>query len=73
MKEYTISSRTKKKKSTTSQATSSTLHLEGWTRCFRHRHSIKLSKNKMNAKVIKFHQCSLERCHAVLIELSYKF
>ena len=32
-------------KNTTSQAPNSTIYLEGWTRYFRHRHSIKLSKN----------------------------
>ena len=35
---------------------------------FRHRHSIKFSKNKIDSKIIKSHQCSLERSHAVLIE-----
>ena len=38
-KEYTVSSETEK--NTTFQASSSTPHLEGWTRYFRHRHSIK--------------------------------
>ena len=42
-------------KNKTSQAPSPTLYLDGWTRYFRHRHSIKLSKNKMNSKVIKSH------------------
>ena len=56
MKEYTISSGTEK--NTTSQATSSTLNLEGWTRYFRHRHLIKLSKNKMDLKLIKSHPIS---------------
>ena len=32
------------------------------------RHSIKFSKNKINSKNIKSHQCSLEKSHAVLIE-----
>ena len=49
-------------KNTTSQTPSSTLHLEGWTRYFRHRHSIKLSK---------FHKCSLERSHAVSVKLNW--
>ena len=35
---------------------------------FRYRHSIKFSKNKIDSKIIKSHQCSLERSHAVLIE-----
>ena len=48
---------------------SSTLHLEVWTRYFRHRYSIKLSRTSMNLKIIKPHRCSLERSHAVLIEL----
>ena len=52
---------------------SSTLHLEGWARYFRHRHSAKLTKNKMDSKVIKSHQCSSERSHAVLIELNCEF
>ena len=45
MKEYTISFG----KKTASRAPSSTLHFEGWTRYFRHRYSIKLSKNKMDS------------------------
>ena len=48
---------------------SSTLHLEVWTRYFRHRYSIKLSRISMDLKIIKPQQCSLERSHAVLIEL----
>ena len=56
-----------------SQAPTSTLHLEGWTRYFRHRHSIKLSKNKMVSKVIKSRQCPLERSLAALIELNSEF
>ena len=47
----------------------STLHLEVWTRYFRHRYSIKLSRTSMNLKIIRPHQSSLERSHAVLIEL----
>ena len=38
-----------------------------------HRHSIKLSKNKIDSKVIKSHQCILERFHAVLTELNSEF
>ena len=44
--------------------------LSGWTRYFRHRHITKLYKNKMDPKVIKSYQCSLERSHAVLIEVN---
>ena len=50
LEEYTISSGTEK--SMASQASSSVLHLEGWTRYFKHKHSIKLSKNEINSKVI---------------------
>ena len=35
-----------------------------WT--FRHRHSIKFSKNKIDSKIIISHQCFQERSHAVL-------
>ena len=52
-----------------SKNNSSALHLEERIRYFRHRDSIKLSKTSMNLKIIKPHQCSLERSHAVLIEL----
>ena len=55
-------------KNTTSQTPSSTLHLDDWSGYFRHRNTIILSKNKMESKVIKSHQCSLEKCHAVLTE-----
>ena len=48
---------------------SSTLHLVVWTTYFKHRYSIKLSRTSMDLKIIKPHQCSLERSHAVLIEL----
>ena len=48
---------------------SSTLHLEVWTKYFRNRYSIKLSRTSMNLKIIQPHQCSLERYHAVLIEI----
>ena len=70
-KQYTISSGTGK--NTTCHTSSSTLHLEGWTTYFRHTHTIIIYKNKMDSKVIKFHQCSLERCHAVLIEINSEF
>ena len=59
-----------RKKNATFQAPSSTLHLEGWNRYFRHRHSIKLSNNKMDSKVIRPNQCSLKRSHSVSIELN---
>ena len=62
-----------RKKSANSHATSSTIHLEGWIRCFRHRRSIKISENKMDSKVSKSHQCSLERFHAVSIEFNSEF
>ena len=54
-------------KNMTSQTPSSTLHFDKWTRYFRYRDTIKLSKNKMDKKVIKFQQCSLEKSHAVSI------
>ena len=36
-----------------------------WARYFGHRDTIKLSKNKMDSKVIKSYQCSMEKCHGV--------
>ena len=36
-------------------------------------HTMKIYKNKMDAKVIKSHQCSMERSHAVLIEINSEF
>ena len=59
-------------KNATSQTPSSTLHMDEWTRYFRHKDTIKLSKNKMDSKVIKSHQCSLEKSHDVSIELNSK-
>ena len=59
-----------KPKYTTSQIPSSNLHFDDWTRYFRHRDIIKLSKNKMDSKVIKSHQCSLEKSHAISNELN---
>ena len=47
--------------------------LPKWTRYIRHRHIIKLYKNKIDSKVIKSHQCSLERSCAVLIEVNSEF
>ena len=67
-KEYMISCRTGK--STNSKTPISTLHLDDWSRYFRHRDSIKLSKNKLYSKFIKSHQCSLEKSHSVSIELN---
>ena len=61
-----------KEKIATSQTPSSTLHMDEWTRHLRHKDTIKLSKNKMDSKVIKSHQCSLEKSHDVLIELNSK-
>ena len=60
-------------KNTIYQATSRTFHLEGLTGYFNHKRSIKLFKNKMDTNVIKSHQCSLKRFHAVLIELNSEF
>ena len=65
-----ISSETEK--TTTSQTPSSTPQLDNWTRCIRHRDTIKLSKNKMDLKVIKSHQCSPGKSYAVSIELNYE-
>ena len=70
-KEYTISPGTGK--DTTSKTPSSALFLEGRTRYFRHRHTIRLHKNEMDSKFIKSHQFSLERSHAVLIEINSEF
>ena len=50
-----------------------TLHLERWSSYFRHRHSVKFSKIKLDSTFIKSHQCSLGRSHAVLIELNSEF
>ena len=57
-------------KNTTSQTPSSTLHFDNWTRYFRHRDTIKVSKNKMHSQVIKSQQCSLDKSHAMSIELN---
>ena len=67
-KEYTTFFETAK--NTTSHATSSILQ---WIRYFRYRHTIKLYKQKMDSMVIKFYQSSLERSHAVLIEVNSEF
>ena len=67
-REYTIFSWTEK--NTTYQTPSSNLHFDEWARYFRHRGTIKLSKNKMDSKVIESQRCSLERFHAVSIELN---
>ena len=45
LKEYTISPGTEE--NMIFQVPSSTLHLEEWSRCFRHRHSIKSLKIKL--------------------------
>ena len=41
-----------------------------WDEYFRHRNSIKFSKNNIDSKIIKSHQWSLERSHAVSIEFN---
>ena len=69
--EYTVFPGTGK--NTKSQTPSSNLYLKRLTRYFRHRNTIELYKTKMDSKVIKPHKCSLERTHAVLIEINYKF
>ena len=38
-----------------SKNNSSTLHLEMWTRYFRHKYSIKLCRTYMDLKIFKFH------------------
>ena len=40
-----------------------------WTRYFRHWYPTELSRTSMDLKIIKPHQCFLEKFHAVLIEL----
>ena len=53
----------------TSQILSSALHLDDWTRYFRQTQLN--SKKKKDSNVIKSpDQCSLEKSHAVLIELN---
>ena len=52
-----------------SKSNSLTLHLDTWTRYFKHRYSIKLSRTQIDLKIIKPYQCSLERSHSALIEL----
>ena len=69
-KEYRISSGTEK--NTASQTPNSTLHLDDWTRYFRYRDTIKPLKNKMDSQIIKSHQCSLKKSHAVSIKLNSK-
>ena len=46
-----------------------TAQLSIWTRYFRHRYSTKLSRTSMDLKIIKPHQCFLERSDVVLVEL----
>ena len=57
-------------KNTTSQTPSSTVYWNEWTRYFRHKVTTKLSKSKIDSKVIKSHQCSLEKSHVVSIKLN---
>ena len=69
--EYMISSGTGKKNTTSLTCSSTLLHFKKWTRYFsHHRDTIKLTKNKMDSKVFKSQQCSLEKSHAVSIELN---
>ena len=51
------------------QTSNLAFQLEGWTRYFRHRYLIKISKNGMDSTITKPQQCFLERCHTVSIEL----
>ena len=69
--EYTISSKNIRLP-TTSKTLSSTLDLDDWTTYFRHRGTIKLSRNKRDSKVIKSRQCSPQKSHAVSIELNFE-
>ena len=48
----------------------STLHFDEWTRYFRDRDTIELSKNKMYSEFIKSQQCSLKKSHAVSIKFN---
>ena len=66
---YTIPKFIKEKIEKKTNKKSSNLHLEVRIRYFRHRYSMKLSRTSTNLKIIKSHQCSLQRSHAVLIEL----
>ena len=62
----------KQEKNTTSKTPSSTPHFDEWTRCFGHRDKNKLTKNKMDSKVIKTQKCSPEKSHALLNEPNSK-
>ena len=62
-KEYMISFETGKKRVLPDIQLNSPL--DEWTRYFIHREQIKLSKNKMDSKAFKSHQCSLEKSHVV--------
>ena len=48
-------------------------NMKGWTKYFRHKHSIKISKNKLDSSVTKSHQLSLKRFSTVSIELNTKY
>ena len=48
----------------------STIHFERWARYLRHRHSIKVFKNKVDLNIVKFHLCSLQGSHAVPVEIN---
>ena len=62
-KEYMISFETGKKRVLPDIQLNSPL--DEWTRYFIHREQIKLTKNKMDSKAFKSHQCSLEKSHVV--------
>ena len=70
LKECTISSWTEKKMRPSRHLAYNSISLEGWTGNYRHRYSIKLSKNKTDLKVIKSYQYSPERSHAPCIDLT---
>ena len=67
------------RKNTTSQTPNSTFHVWWWGGGGRegggggHRHAIKQYKYEMDSKVIKSHQCPLERSCAILIKISSEF
>ena len=55
-----------------SQTPSSTLHFDEWTTCFRQRDTIKITKNKIDSKVIKTQQCSPKKSNSASNELNSK-
>ena len=52
-------------KNVTSQTPCSTLPMDEWTRYLSYRDTIKLSKYKTHSKVVKSHQCSPDKFHAL--------